>query len=89
MIDKVNVLAGQWEEFAQELGIKEGKIKTIRADHVGNALMALNDAVSDWFMENHEIQRFGKPSWKTLVNAVKPLDRSLAHEIAEKHPKGL
>ena len=84
-MDEVGDLAGEWEEFAQKLGIKPGNIK---ANRMGNVKMALNDTVADWLKKNYNMRKFGRPNWRTLANAVQPIDDDLARTIARNHPKG-
>ena len=88
VMNEVGDLAGQWEEFAQELGIKPGNIGKFKANRMGNVGMALNDAVADWLKKNYDVRKFGKPNWRTLANAVQPIDDALARTIAKNHPKG-
>ena len=87
-MDEVGELAGQWEGFAQKLGIKAGNIGIFKANRMGNVQMALNDAVADWLKKNYDVHKFGKPNWRTLANAVQPVNNALARTIAKKHPKG-
>ena len=85
----VGDLAGQWETLAQNLGVKQGTIGTIKTNRMpGNAEMALNDAIVVWLKKNHAT-KFGMPSWRTLAKAVEPLDGDLARTIAKKYCKGM
>ena len=89
VMNEVDSLAGQWEKFAQQLGVKPGNIGIFKANRMGDVMMALNDAVSDWLKRNHDVRKFGKPSWRTLANAVRTIDGHLAHSIAMRHRKGM
>ena len=87
-MDEVGDLAGQWEEFAQKIGIKPGHIGKFKANRMGKVEMALNDAIADWLKKNYDVRKFGRPNWRTLANAVQRIDDDLARTIARNHPKG-
>ena len=88
-MDKISKLAGQWESVAQNLGVKPDAIGIIRLNRQGDAKMALNEAVTEWLKKNHNMSKFGNPTWRTLAKAVVPLDGALARKIAKKYTKGM
>ena len=60
------------------------------SDH--NAERALNDVVLLWLRQKYNVERFGPPTWRMLVEAVDKHaggnDHELAKKIALNHPNG-
>ena len=50
----------------------------------------LNDVLLLWLQQKYNVERFGKPTWRTLVEAVNKKtggnNHDLAKDIASKHP---
>ena len=93
VMDEVRDLAHQWEHIARNLGIWYSDIETIRAliDAKMNAKSAKRDAeraLSDAIYYWIDRDNFGRPNWKTLANAVQPINDALARTIARNHPQG-
>ena len=36
----------------------------------------------------YDVRKFGKPNWRTLANAVQPINEALACTITKNRPKG-
>ena len=58
-----------------------------------NAERALNDVMLLWLQQKYNVERFGPPTWRMLVEAVDKHaggnDHDLAKKIALNHPKGM
>ena len=39
----------------------------------------------EWIKQNYPVEKYGVPSWKTLLEAVAELDQRLFKELAEKY----
>ena len=85
MVEAVDTLAADWDNFALKLHLKYDTIKVIKKDNPGDSRACLTEAMSQWLKENYNTARFGVPSWRTLVTAVQAIDMALAHEIADTH----
>ena len=81
-------LRANWDKLAIKLHLKNDDIKVIRNDNPGDSDACLIDTMALWLKENYNTQKFGVPSWRTLVKAVEKMDKALANEIANKH-KGI
>ncbi|MCG8626966.1 MAG: hypothetical protein MJE68_33820, partial [Proteobacteria bacterium] len=47
-----------------------------------------SEALNQWIKQNYSTQRFGLPSWRSLLKAVATMDRRLCKDLAAKHPLG-
>lgn len=87
IVQSVQRLTGSWSKLAVYLHLREDTIKTIERNYPRDAQQCLHDAIVEWLKQNYNFQKFGCPSWRMLVVAVRnsKLDTSLANEIASKH----
>ena len=88
VLHEVNGLAGRWSNMCLVLRLQPLE-NTIKADHSKNPDDCLRAVVDNWLKKNYNCQKFGSPTWKTLVKAVAdPLggqNIALAENIAKKH----
>ena len=85
IVEAVESLAADWDKLAIKLHVKNDNIKVIRKDNPGDSQGCLHDALALWLKENYNTERFGHPSWRTLVEAVVKMDNALACKIANEH----
>ena len=85
VVDSVQRLAAKWPRLAPRLHLKGATIEVIKKNNPRDAQGGLHDTITEWLNMNYNFKRFGVPSWRTLVYAVKGLDNALAHEIARNH----
>ena len=71
------------------LHLEENKLESIRkqaSDHSDG----MRSIISNWLKRNYDVRRFGPPTWKMLVEAVRAPgggnNAALADEIAGLHP---
>ena len=88
VLHEVDGLAGRWSDMCLVLGLHSLENK-IKAEHSKNPSDCLRAVVDKWLQKNYNCERFGSPTWKTLVKAVAdPLggaNIALAENIAKKH----
>ena len=82
-------LAAKWEQLSICLGLAKDNIDRIREDHPRDSAGCWSEALSQWIKQNYSTQRFGLPSWRSLILAVSMVDRRLCKELANKHPSGM
>ena len=70
--------------LATKLGLRYSVLERIESDHQG-VIMRLFQALLQWLKLNYDHDRHGKPSWRRLAEAVKPLDHALFEKIANKY----
>lgn len=84
-MDAVNGLAGEWSKLACKLRLSDDDTKIVKRNNPENIEECLKDSIVLWLKESYNTARFGHPSWRTLVIAVKDMNKALAVEIANAH----
>ena len=85
MIDECSSLAGDWEQLSGFLGLSFLLIDNIKRDHPQDATGCWNDALKHWINQNYNIQKFGVPSWRSLLKVIPKLNLRLFKDLAAKH----
>ena len=71
------------------LRIPSDELDTVHTLHCSNLDMALSQVLLLWLRQRYDVKRFGRPTWRMLVEAVGRRagmnDHALAQEIAQKH----
>ena len=78
-------LASKWEQLSGFLGLKISIISRIRSNKAGDCLGCWNDALMEWITRNYNTEKFGEPSWKTLLRAVAAVNRLQFKKLAAEH----
>ena len=73
-----------WRFLATNLGLGHSVLERIESDHQ-DVMTCLFQALLEWLKLNYYHDRHGKPSWRRLAEAVKPLDYALFAKIANKY----
>ncbi len=88
--DIMEVLAdfdtGLWFELATELRLRDSSKTSIRANNGHDVVRCLQLALTDWLRLNYNLKKYGKPSWKKLAKAIKPLNEGIFLKIVSKFP---
>ena len=82
-------LAAKWEQLSACLGLAKADIDRIRESRPRDIAGCWSEALNQWIKQNYSTQRFGLPSWRSLLKAVATVDRHLCKELAAKHPLGM
>ena len=85
MIVECSSLAANWEQLSGYLGLSIGLIDSIKGNHPGDNSSCWNEALKQWIKQNYKTQKFGEPSWKTLLQAVAMVDNLMFKNLATKH----
>ena len=84
------LLAAKWKAVGMALRLKAGELDKIETAHPGNPEECLSDVIVEWLRKNYDVEKFGPPTWKWLVEVVADSaagnDNALAERIAEEHP---
>ena len=87
--EEVITMAGSWEQMAAGLRLPPPKKSLIATKHSNNPEKCLLAVVEEWLKGVCNVQKYGHPSWRLLVQAVAdPIggaNPALAHSIAAKH----
>lgn len=91
ILDHLKDLKAQCYKIGTALHLKQDDLDTIKRENADFA-EALTKIISNWLKLNYNWQKFVKPTWKALVEAVaSPIggnNTALAMEIARSHEAG-
>ena len=77
--------------IGRALGLPMGELDSIRLSSQDHELQ-LNDILCVWLRQKYDVERFGNPTWRKLVEAIDDPaganDHRLAKTIALHHPVG-
>ncbi len=73
----------RWRTLATFLRLKDSSMSTIMEVDVVRCLQL---ALTDWLRLNYNYEKHGKPSWKKLAKAMRPLDRNIFEKIVTEYP---
>ena len=88
VIYECSSLAVNWEQLSGFLGISFELIDRIRGNYPSNSTACWNEAMKQWIKQNYNTEKFGEPSWKTLLIAVAKVDKLQFKKLAEKYQGG-
>ena len=75
--------------IGRALGLPMGELNSIRSSSQDHELQ-LNDVLCVWLCQRYNVERFGTPTWRKLVEAIDDPaganDHRLAKIIAQHHP---
>ena len=88
VIDELKNVLEPYYEIGRRLHLSGDKLKQIRGQKLSPAA-AMDEVITEWIKKNYDVNRFGRPTWKALVDAVEhPAggnNRAEAEEIARRH----
>ena len=85
VMEEVNSLSSEWKKLSTKLHLRDDVLKKIECNNPRNVDNCLHDTLRVWLRWNFDIERYGKPSWRSLAEAVHYLDSSLSWKIAMAH----
>ena len=77
-------LSPKWNLLATKLRLRNRAVENIQHKY-SDDLSSLNEILKEWLKLNYNHQKYGRPSWRRLAEAVRSLDYSLFEEIARNH----
>ena len=82
-------VAGSWKTIGRGLRIDSGRLNVIQQNNSGKPKECLSEILTCWLNRNYNVERFGEPTWQTVVKVVAhPAagdNCALALSIAEQH----
>ena len=88
--EEVSTMAESWKWLIVGLRLPRRIESLIAKKHLNDPEACLLAVVEEWLKGVHNVQKYGHPSWRTLVQAVADpaggADPALARSIAAKHP---
>ena len=81
IMNEIPGLHAQFQNLGRELGIKAGDLDGIHHDGSQNSQGKLNKVILLWLNQKYTVDRFGKPTWRRLVEAVNKVNPAQAKKI--------
>ena len=99
-MEEVVSIQSMYFQLGRMLRLRDHDLKAIRKAYTNEAYpnevdaeSALNDVLLLWLDQKYNVERFGPPTWRMLVEAVDKKtggnNHDLAKEIASNHPAGM
>ena len=86
VIIECSSFAAHWKQLSGYLGLSFELIDNIRGNHpTGNVTECWDEALKQWIKQNYNTEKFGDPSWKTLLKAIARIDKLQFKKLAAKH----
>lgn len=79
--NEISGLHAEYYKVGVELGIKAVDLEGIKLDSSLNSEEKLRKVVLLWLREKYTVQKFGKPTWRRLVETVNKVNPALAKKI--------
>ena len=90
IMDELKNVLARYYEIGGRLNLPKDKLKEIRGHNSGEA-DAMIMVIVEWLKKNYDADKFGPPTWKALVDAVKHRaggnNRAEAERIGSRHKK--
>ena len=85
----MTIKAGYYQ-LGIELGLRPGELQAIQQTCSQNVAQALTQVLLTWLRQLYNVEKYGPPTWRRLVEAVdSPAggnNHALAKQITERHP---
>ena len=78
-------LAAKWQQLSGFLGLSIKKIRAIRETYPSDNDGSLNEALMQWILQEYNTEKFGLPTWKSLLKTVSRVDQPLFEKLAKEH----
>ena len=84
VVSAVGPLTAQWDDLGHKLGMHHDTLAII-ASGKDTPSLCLNETITQWLKLNYITDRYSRPSWRSLAEAVVDLNKSLFLKIASDH----
>ena len=84
IFDEVEKLSPKWKLLTTKLCLRNHVVENIQ-ENCFDVMSRLDEALKEWLKLNYNHQKYGRPSWRRLAEAVRSLDHGLFEEIARNH----
>ena len=92
MENELSPVATKWKTIGAALRLKSDVLENIDARCSGDPCACLSEIVTEWLKRNYNVEKFGEPTWKRLVEVVihpaGGANSVLARDIARRHKTG-
>ena len=84
MINELGGVRAKYKDIGYFFGLPPDTLDDIARKSSDNT-EALQFVIVEWVRRNYDVERFGRPSWRKVVEAVAYVNELLARSIAKKH----
>ena len=84
VVKECKSLSAKWEKLSIYLGLPPDEIDTIKRDH-HDAQDRWNQALLVWIRQCYNTNKYGKPSWRTLLRAIAEENKNLFEKLSQNH----
>lgn len=89
---ELNSVSAKWKNIGIALHLKPNTLDGINAYNNSDPTTCLTSVITEWLKRNYNVERFGEPTWRWLVEAVDDpsggANAALAMDIATRHKVG-
>jgi hypothetical protein len=85
VFDECSSLASEWQQLSTYLGLKASIVDRMKRDFPSDSRGCWSEAIKEWIRMNYDTQKFGKPSWKTLLKSIAKIDKLHFRKLATEH----
>ena len=85
MVIECKSLAAKWRELSIYLGLSCDVIGNIKGSGDNSYYHCWSEALNQWIRQNYDTERYGVPSWRSLLRAVAEVDKLMFRKLAKKH----
>ena len=78
-------LSAKWEHLSGYLGLSISLIDSIKGNFPADVDCCWSESLKHWIRQNYKTEKFGLPSWRTLLKAVARVDKCLFKKLADTH----
>ena len=78
-------LAPKWQQLSGFLGLPIKTIRAIRKNYPNDSATSWSEALMQWILQEYNTEKYGFPSWKSLLKAVSKVDDILFDGLAKEH----
>ena len=80
-------MKANYGKVAISFGLPPGIVAEIKSNNPKDSASALNDVITSWVRQEHNVGKFGYPCWRKVVKAaIDGGNRLQAKKIARNHP---
>ena len=82
-------VSAKWRNIGIALRLNPNTLDRIQAEKNSDSTACLTSVVTEWLKRNYKVEKFGEPTWRWLVEAVRDPaggeNMALASDIARRH----
>ena len=78
-------LAVKWKQLCTSLGLSFDTIRTIKDENANDSEDSLSEGLMQWILQKFNIEKYGLPSWRSLLKTIGRVDQPLFEKLAKEH----